>query len=441
MPRRPKPPAKAVTTPELEVPKALLDQLVKGPMTQGDLESMFRSLKKAVIERAMSAEMNDHLGYRQGESKPEGQSNQRNGTSGKTVITDDGPVRIEVPRDRDGSFEPQIVGKHERRFTGFDQKIIAMYARGMTIREIQGYLAEMYGTEVSPEFISKVTDEVTAEITAWQSRPLEPMYPVVFFDALRVRIRDDAVVRNKAVYLALAVLPDGTRDVLGIWIEQTEGAKFWLKVFNELRSRGVNDILITVVDGLKGLCDAIETAFPSTTVQTCIVHLIRNSLDYASWKDRKEVAAALRPVYMAATAEAAHEALEEFAGGHWGIKHPMIVQSWRRAWQNVTDENNKSARLAASNFIRAEVQRASVWTSFRASSSSQRSARMLALLARRLPSPELELRASCSHTRVRVGRLSQTSDRIAALTSVFFAASALAVPSRSPHPSTARARQ
>ena len=334
MPKRHKPP-KAAGTPDLDVPKELLDQLVKGPMTQGDLESMFRSLKKAVIERAMNAEMSDHLGYRQGESKPEGQSNLRNGTSGKTVITDDGPMRIEVPRDREGTFEPQIIGKHERRFTGFDQKIIAMYARGMTVREIQGYLAEMYGTEVSPELISKVTDEVSAEITAWQSRPLEPMYPVVFFDALRVKIRDDAVVRNKAVYLALGVLPDGTRDVLGIWIEQTESAKFWLKVFNEMRSRGVGDILIAVVDGLKGLSEAIEAAFPRTTVQTCIVHLIRNSLDYASWKDRKAVAAALRPIYTAATAEAAEEALEEFAVTDWGVKHPTIVQSWRRAWQNV----------------------------------------------------------------------------------------------------------
>jgi putative transposase len=335
MPRRRKPPSEAGSKPEVAVSKELLDQLVKGPMTQGDLESMFRELKKAVIERAMSAEMNEHLGYRQGESKPEAQTNQRNGSSGKTVITDDGPVRIEVPRDREGSFEPQIIGKHERRFTGFDQKIIAMYARGMTIREIQGYLAEMYGTEVSPEFISKVTDEVSAEITAWQNRPLEPMYPVVFFDALRVKIRDEAVVRNKAVYLALAILPDGSRDVLGIWIEQTEGAKFWLKVFNEMKSRGVNDILIAVVDGLKGLGDAIETAFPSTTVQTCIVHLIRNSLDYASWKHRKDVAAALRPIYTAPTAQAAEEALEEFAAGDWGQKHPTIVQSWRRAWQNV----------------------------------------------------------------------------------------------------------
>jgi len=283
----------------------------------------------------MTAEMTQHLGYEPGESRPEGQRNHRNGASAKTVITDDGPVRIEVPRDREGSFEPQIIGKHERRFTGFDQKIVAMYARGMTVREIQGYLMEMYGTEVSPEFISKVTDEVMAEVVAWQSRPLEPMYPAVFFDALRVKIRDDAVVRNKAVYLALGVLPDGSRDVLGIWIEQTEGAKFWLKVFNDLKTRGVADILIAVVDGLKGLAEAIEVAFPATTVQTCIVHLIRNSLDYATWKDRKVVAAALRPIYTAATETAARVALDEFADGPWGAKYPTIVQSWRRAWEHV----------------------------------------------------------------------------------------------------------
>jgi transposase-like protein len=193
----------------------------------------------------------------------------------------------------------------------------------------------MYATEVSPEFISKVTDEVMAEVTAWQSRPLEPMYPVIFFDALRVKIRDDAVVRNKAVYLALGVLPDGGRDVLGIWIEQTEGAKFWLKVFNDLKTRGVNDILIAVVDGLKGLAEAIEVAFPATTVQTCIVHLIRNSLDYASWRDRKAVAVALRPIYAAVSATAAAEALDGFAAGPWGAKYSTIVQSWRRAWEHV----------------------------------------------------------------------------------------------------------
>src|ERR1041384_5925116 len=204
---------------EPKIPKELLDQLIPGPIPEGEFETIYRALKKAIIERAMSAEMTEHLGYKLGEPKPVGQTNQRNGTSGKTVLTDDGPVDIEVPRDREGSYEPLIVGKHERRFTGFDQKITAMHARGRRVRKAQGYLAEMYGTEVSPDFISKVTDEVMAEVTAWQSRPLEPMYPVVFFDALRVKIRDDAVVRNKAVYLALAVLPDGSRDVLGLWIQ------------------------------------------------------------------------------------------------------------------------------------------------------------------------------------------------------------------------------
>ena len=333
--KRRKTAVEAGSTVELNVPKELLDQLVKGPMTQSDLETMFRSLKKAVIERAMGAEMSDHLGYEPGDEKPAGQSNHRNGASGKTVMTDDGPVRIEVPRDREGSYEPQIIGKHERRFTGFDQKIVAMYARGMTVREIQGYLLEMYGTQVSPDFISKVTDEVMAEVVAWQNRPLEPMYPVVFFDALRVKIRDDAVVRNKAVYLALGVLPDGSRDVLGLWIEQTEGAKFWLKVFNDLKTRGVTDILIAVVDGLKGLAEAIEVAFPATTVQTCIVHLIRNSLDYATWKDRKALAKELRPIYKAATEAGAEAALEAFAASPWGAKYPTVVESWRRAWEHV----------------------------------------------------------------------------------------------------------
>ena len=335
MPSKRKQPFGAKPVPELNIPPALLDHVVKGPMTQEEVEAVCRSLKKAVIERAMGGEMTHHLGYSPGEAKPAEQANHRNGTTGKTVITDDGPVRIEVPRDRDGSFEPQIIPKHVRRFTGFDDKVIAMYARGMTVREIQGFLAEIYGTEVSPEFISQVTDEVAAEITAWQSRPLETMYPVIFFDALRVKIRDDAVVRNKAVYLALGVLPDGTRDVLGMWIEQTEGAKFWLKVFNDLKTRGVNDILIAVVDGLKGLAEAIEVAYPATTVQTCIVHLIRNSLDYVSWKDRKAVAAALRPIYAAASAEAAQAALAAFEAGPWGLKYPTIVQSWRRAWEHV----------------------------------------------------------------------------------------------------------
>lgn len=319
-----------------EVPTELLDHLVKGPMTPSEVQDLFLSFQKAVIERTMAAEMNLHLGYRPGEDKPEGQANERNGASGKTVLTEHGPVRVELPRDRDGSFAPILIPKHERRFTGFDDRIIAMYARGMSVREIQAFLAESYGTEVSPDFISSVTDEVMAETIAWQNRPLEAMYPVVFFDALRVKIRDDGGVSNKAVYLALGVQADGQRDVLGLWVEQTEGAKFWLKVFNDLKTRGCQDILIAVVDGLKGLADAIGTAFPRTTVQTCIVHLIRNSLDYAGWKDRKAVAAALRPIYAAASEQAAEHALQTFADGPWGIKYPTIVAAWQRAWENVT---------------------------------------------------------------------------------------------------------
>ena len=335
MPSKQKKTEAAASSPGVSIPSELLDELVKGPMTAAEVQAACLSFKKALIERAMGAEMSHHLGYRPGQVRPEGQDNHRNGTTGKTVLTDDGPVRLELPRDRDGSYEPILIPKHERRFTGFDDKIVAMYARGMTVREIQAFLAEMYGTEVSPEFISSVTDEVMAEVSAWQARPLEPMYPAIFFDALRVKIRDEGLVRNKAVYLALGVLPDGTRDVLGIWIEQTEGAKFWLKVFNDLKTRGVEDILIAVVDGLKGLGEAIEATYPQTTVQTCIVHLIRNSLDYAGWKDRKALAAALKPIYQAASAEAAAGALESFAMGPWGAKYPTIAPMWRRAWERV----------------------------------------------------------------------------------------------------------
>ncbi len=263
-----------------------------------------------MIERALGAELSHHLGYAPGADKPAAAVNHRNGASGKTVLTDEGPLRIDVPRDRAGSFEPLLIPKHERRFTGFDDKIVAMYARGMTVREIQGFLVEQYGTEVSPEFISSVTDAVMAEVTAWQARPLEPMYPVVFFDCLRVKIREDAVVRNKAIYLALGILPDGTRDILGLWIENTEGAKFWMKVFNDLKTRGVADILIAVTDGLKGMAEALAAVFPASTLQTCIVHLIRNSLDYASWKDRKALAAAIKPIYTASSAEAAQAELD-----------------------------------------------------------------------------------------------------------------------------------
>jgi len=326
----------AARGPSREIPAELIEQLVQGPMSPSEVQDLFLSFQKAVIERAMGAEMSHHLGYKPGEDKPEGQTNERNGASGKTVLTDKGAVRIEVPRDRAGSFEPILIPKHERRFTGFDDKIIAMYARGMSVREIQGFIAESYGTQVSPDFISSVTDEVMAETLAWQSRPLEQIYPVVFFDALRVKIRSDGGVTNKAVYLALGIQADGQRDVLGLWIEQTEGAKFWLKVFNDLKTRGCHDILIAVVDGLKGLADAINTVFPKTTVQTCIVHLIRNSLDYAGWKDRKLVAQALRPIYTAVSEAAATDELDAFAKGPWGLKYPSIVQSWTRAWEHIT---------------------------------------------------------------------------------------------------------
>ena len=317
------------------IPKELIDHFVSGPMSAEAVNAASMAFKKALIERALGAELSHHLGYPPGAEKPDEVSNHRNGVTRKTVLTEGGPLRIDIPRDREGRFEPILIPKHERRFTGFDDKIIAMYARGMTIREIQGFLADQYGTEVSPEFISSVTDAVIAEVTAWQSRPLEPMYPVVFFDALRVKIREDAVVRNKAIYLALGVLPDGTRDILGLWIENTEGAKFWMKVFNDLKTRGVGDVLIAVTDGLKGMPEALGAVFPETTLQTCVVHLIRNSLDYASWIDRKALAAAIKPIYPAPSAEAALAELDAFAPGAWGQKLHTVEGGWRRAWDRV----------------------------------------------------------------------------------------------------------
>lgn len=334
MPRKPK--STPSDAPLAPVPSEILDQFVgQGPLSHEELDAVVRRFKKAIIERALGGEMTHHLGYARGGEKPEESANHRNGTSGKTVLTDDGPLALAVPRDRAGTFEPQLIGKHERRFTGFDDKVIALYARGLTVREIQAFLGEMYGVEVSPDLISTVTDAVVAEVTAWQSRPLEPMYPVVFFDALRVKIRDEATVRSKAVYLALAVLPDGSRDILGIWIEQTAGAKFWMKVFTDLKTRGCQDILIAVTDGLKGMSEALAAVYPATTLQTCIVHLLRHSLDFVNWKERKLLAAALRPIYTAASAEAAGAALETFAGGPWGTRFPTVVASWRRAWTNV----------------------------------------------------------------------------------------------------------
>ena len=312
----------------------LLDQLlaqVRGKDAESLLgeSGLVGQLKKQLAERMLSAELGHHL-------KAPGESpNCRNGTSAKTVITPEGPLALDIPRDRLSTFDPVLVAKYQRRLPGFNDRVISMYARGMPVREIQGHLLEIYGLEVSAELISTITDEVMVEVAEWQSRSLEPMYPVVYFDALRLKIRDEGTVRNKAVYLALGIDPTGRKEVLGLWIEQSEGAKFWLKVCTDLKSRGVGDILIAVVDGLKGFPQAIEAVFPQTQVQTCIVHLIRNSLDFVSWKHRKALAAALKPIYQAANSEAAGAALEDFAQGPWGTQYPPIVQAWRRQWAQV----------------------------------------------------------------------------------------------------------
>jgi len=332
MPRSPKKPVETLAP----VADTILDHF--GPaagMSMADIDAATRRLKRALMERMLGGELSHHLGYRPGEPPPDAPGNHRNGTSAKTVLTDDGPVAIDVPRDREGTFAPVLIPKHARRVPGFDDNVLALYARGLTVREIQRYLHEIYAIDVSPDLISAVTDAVVAEVTAWQTRPLEPMYPVVFFDALRVKIRDEGVVRSKAVYLALAVLPDGRRDILGIWIEQTEGAKFWLKVFTDLKTRGCEDILIAVTDGLKGMPAALEAVYPQTTLQTCIVHLIRRSLDFASTKDRRPLAYALRPIYAAPSAETAAQALDAFAAGPLGQRLPMVVKTWRAAWTQV----------------------------------------------------------------------------------------------------------
>jgi putative transposase len=320
----------------------LLDQLLAGCERPEDIlgpQGLFAQLKKALAERALGAELGHHLAQEAQRSlSPDAgprRRNHRNGSSPKTVLTDTGAVTVAIPRDRAGTFEPQLIPKHQRRLPGFDQKVLALYARGLTVREMQSHLAELYGVEVSPDLISTVTDAVLEEVTEWQSRPLSPLYPVIFFDALRVKIRDEGTVRSKAIYLALALTPEGTKEVLGLWIEQTEGAKFWLRVMTELKSRGVADVLLAVVDGLKGFPEAITAVFPQTTVQTCIVHLLRYSLDFVTWQDRKRVAGALKAIYRAPTAEAARAALDAFAASEWGRKYPPIAPAWRRHWEQV----------------------------------------------------------------------------------------------------------
>jgi putative transposase len=316
---------------------AIKEELLKELLAGRDPQEVFKpdgvldELKKALAERVLNAEVDHQLAEEKAGDAAEGR-NHRNGYSRKTVLTESGALELSIPRDRQGRFEPQLIAKCQRRFPGFDAKLISLYARGMTLREIQGHLYELYGMEVSAELVSAVTDAVMVEVEVWQSRPLESFYPVLFFDALRVKIRDEGTVRNKAVYLALGVRRDGTKEVLGLWIEQTEGAKFWLRVMNELRHRGVEDVLIALVDGLKGFPEAINAVFPQARVQTCIVHLIRHSLDFASWKDRKHVAAALRPIYRAADIAAAQAELEAFDQGEWGRRYPAIAPAWRRQW-------------------------------------------------------------------------------------------------------------
>jgi len=292
-------------------------------------------MMKSVLEAALAEELTDHLGYEQGDAAGRGSGNSRNGSTPKTVLSEAGPVELATPRDRVGSFSPQIVRKGQRRLDGIDKIVLGLYAKGMSTRDITAHLAEIYDVEVSPDLISKITDAVHAEVAEWQARPLDAVYPVIFLDALVCKVRDGGVVRNKAAHLAVGVDAEGRKEVLGIWVETTEGAKFWLRVMNELKNRGVEDVLIAVVDGLKGFPEAITAVFPQAQVQTCVVHLIRNSLNFVSYKDRKAVAAALKAIYRAKDADAGAEALEAFAAGEWGLKYPAIAMSWRRHWSAV----------------------------------------------------------------------------------------------------------
>jgi len=319
----------------------MLDAFIKDHLAQGKhpkellaKDGLLGQLTKALVERCLEAEMDDHLGYEKNERTGRGGENRRNGYTKKTVITDQGDVTLGVPRDRNGDFEPQIVQKRQTRLEGFDEKVLALYARGMTVRDIQSQLKDIYGTEVSPALISNVTDAVMDEARAWQTRPLENVYPIVFFDALVVKVRENQRVINKSVYLALAVNTSGQKELLGIWISQNEGAKFWLGILTELKTRGVQDIFIACVDGLTGMDEAIQTAFPKTWVQLCIVHMVRNSLKFVSYKHRKEMAGDLKAIYRAVTEDEAASALEALAE-KWDGRYPTVSKSWRRHWAKI----------------------------------------------------------------------------------------------------------
>jgi len=318
---------------ERGISNEMLDELLVGrdPATVFESGGLVDELKKRLAERMLNGEMDHHL---DAEAEQE-TGNHRNGYSSKTVLTDSGKLDLSIPRDRHGRFDPVLIGKYRRRFAGFDDKIIALYARGMTTREIAEHVGELYGTDISPDLVSAVTDTVLEEVAAWQSRGLDSTYAIIFFDAMRVKIRNEGLVSNRALYLAIGLRCSGHKEILGLWIEQTEGAKFWLRVMTELRGRGVQDILIAVVDGLKGFPEAITSVFPQTVVQTCIVHLIRFSMHFATWKERRLIGAALRPIYQAESAAAAQARLEEFDRGSWGRKYAAIAQSWRRNWEQV----------------------------------------------------------------------------------------------------------
>lgn len=320
-------------SPNPRISEELLDALLGGEdpreaFREGDL---FVALRKAVAERALNAEMSAHLE----EEAARGRGNHRNGHNRKRVLTESGTMEVAVPRDRRGRFEPRLIEKYSRRLPGFDAKVISMYARGMSTREIRDFVEELYGVEVSPDLISKVTDAVHDEVREWRSRPVEAVYAVVYLDAIRVKIREEGMVQNRAVYLGIGVTPQGRKEVLGLWIAETEGAKFWLGVLNDLKRRGLEDILIAVVDGLGGFPEAIEAVYPEALVQTCVVHLIRNSLAYASIKERRLLSAALKTIYRAATEEDAAAALDAFEAGEWGRKYPAIPRAWRRQWEQV----------------------------------------------------------------------------------------------------------
>ena len=325
-------------TPKNTLPNELIDSLLSNYKEPKDIlceHGLLKQLTKALLERALQAEMTDHLGHSKHSSVSNETGNARNGKSHKTLKGDFGTLAIEIPRDRDSSFEPKIIPKHQTRWTGFDDKIISLYARGLTVREIQQHLLEIYGTEVSSSLISTITDEIIDEVKQWQSRPLDSIYPIVYLDCIHVKVRDSGTVRTKAVYIVIGINLAGVKEVLGLWIAQTEGAKFWLSVITELKNRGVQDIFIACVDGLKGFPEAIEAVYPDTTVQLCVVHMIRYSLNYVSYKQRRTVATDLKRIYTATTEAQAELALCEFEN-KWDADYPVIAKSWRKNWSRIT---------------------------------------------------------------------------------------------------------